>query len=94
MSQIDIQVGKESKEGSAAPAIDVVPQAPQSQSNPPPQPPKSLHCLVCRCLRPVTDVQIVDQPFISKSGKQMTRSCWKGTCDHCHRKVNQFAKKV
>ena len=55
--------------------------------------PTELYCLVCKTRRPVIDVKIVESPFKSKTGREMTRSLWKATCGECHRQVNQFAKR-
>ena len=54
--------------------------------------PKNLHCLVCHTPQPVSDIHLVENQVVTKTGKQMTRCSWKGTCDVCHKKVNQFAK--
>ena len=54
---------------------------------------KELYCLVCKQRRVVDDARLEHSTFKTKSGKDMTRYCYKGTCSHCHKRVNHFAKK-
>jgi len=56
--------------------------------------PSELYCIVCKTKRPVKDVKRIEKEFPSKSGKTMSRSLWKASCEGCHREINQFAKKI
>ena len=64
-----------------------------SNPNPTQTPPTHLYCLICKDRKPVSNATMVECPFRSKAGKEMTRCCWRATCTSCNRQVNQFAKK-